>query len=87
MQCISLVNQGNSIKVQLDTPNASGACPSLVLLSNADYANISLATVGASEPITPEQVTLVFSWGFGVVLFFWSLGYAVGVAKSVINKL
>ena len=73
--------------MQLDTPNAQGACPSLVVLSQTDYANITLATVGTAEPVTTEQVTAVFTWGFAVVMLFWSFGYVVGVAKQAISKL
>lgn len=87
MQCISLIQEGQTVKVQLDNATSSGACPSLVVLSNADYQTITLATATTAEPITAETVTSVFGWGFGVVLFFWSLGYAVGVAKQIINKV
>lgn len=86
MQCVSFVTQGNTVKIQIDQPLTTGGCPSLVVLSNADYSAINLATTGATEPITPAQVQTVFSWGFGVVLLFWSLGYAIGAAKMAISK-
>jgi hypothetical protein len=81
MQCITINVFGNVQKVNA---NADGTCPSnaYILLNNADYS-----LMVQSYNITPEQVLSVFSWGFGVVLFFWSLGYAVGVAKQMINKL
>ena len=79
MQCFNLKNDGT---LEAVVANPDGSCSSYVLLNNADYA-----LMVQSYTITPEQVVSVFSWGFGVVLFFWSLGYAVGVAKSVINKL
>lgn len=79
MQCVTLENNGT---LQAVNANPDGSCPSYLLLNASDYA-----LMVQSYTITPEQVLAVFSWGFGVVLFFWSLGYAVGVAKSVINKL
>lgn len=36
--------------------------------------------------ITAPDVLYVFSWGFGAVLFFWSIGYAAGVAIEAIRK-
>ena len=81
MQCITINALGTVQKVNANT---DGTCPNnaFIVLNNADYALMVQAYT-----ITPDQVLSVFSWGFGVVLFFWSLGYAVGVAKSVINKL
>ena len=35
---------------------------------------------------TPEAVLYFFSWGMGAVLLSWSLGYAVGVAKHLIQR-
>lgn len=55
-------------------------CTSYVLLDASDFR-----TMVKTYDIPPEDVLYVFSWGFGVVLFFWSLGYAVGIAKSVIK--
>jgi hypothetical protein len=47
-------------------------------MTAADYA-----LLGIDAP----TVLLVWSWGFGSVLFMWSLGYALGVAVDVIRKL
>ena len=81
MQCITINALGF---VQRVNANADGTCPTnaFIILNNSDYSLM----VQAYE-VTPEQVLQVFTWGFGVVLFFWSLGYAVGVAKQMINKL
>lgn len=87
MQCVSLQTEGSISTLRVDTPDTSGACPSLVLLGQSDYSSIQMSVVSTSEPITPDQVLHVFSWGFGVVLLFWSLGYAIGVAKMAISKL
>lgn len=42
-----------------------------------------LAAIG----ITPDQIFYVFTWGFGTVVFFYSLGFAIGAAKTAIKKL
>lgn len=36
--------------------------------------------------VTPEAILYCMTWGMGVVLFMWSLGFAVGAAISVIRK-
>lgn len=81
MQCITINPIGS---VQPINANPDGSCPqdAFIILNNADYSLMVQA-----YQVTPEQVLQVFTWGFGVVLFFWSLGYAVGVAKQMINKL
>lgn len=81
MQCYEISINGTLQAVQMNLDNT---CPngSFVMMQQADYSLM----VQAYE-LTPEQVLQVFTWGFGVVLFFWSLGYAVGVAKQMINKL
>ena len=58
------------------------SCTGVVLLSPADYS-----LMVQSYQIAPADVLYVFSWGFGAVLFFWSLGYSVGVAKKLIQTL
>lgn len=37
--------------------------------------------------ITPTDVLYVFSWGFGVILAFWALGYGAGCMISAIRKM
>lgn len=37
--------------------------------------------------ITAEQIAYAFAWGFGSVVLFWSLGFAVGVALGLLKKL
>jgi hypothetical protein len=79
MQCISLRPDGT---LQTEETNTDGTCSAYVLLNQSDYS-----LMVQSYTITPEQVANVFSWGFGVVLLFWSLGYVIGVAKTAISKL
>jgi hypothetical protein len=47
-------------------------------MSDADYALIGIDAVSILE---------VFSWGFGVVLLFWSIGFSLGVALDLIRKV
>lgn len=61
--------------------------------SGFSYYNPASATTTTTTPpdysaiIANEDVAAVFSWGFGVVLLFWSLGFAIGAARTVIFKL
>lgn len=79
MQCINLLSDGT---LQAEMTQTDGSCTAYVLLNQSDYS-----LMVQSYTITPEQVLSVFSWGFGVVLLFWSLGYAIGAAKMAISKL
>jgi hypothetical protein len=36
--------------------------------------------------ITAENILYVWSWGFGVVLFSWSMGFTIGLGLSAIKK-
>jgi len=71
----------NAGVVQQVAFNLDGTCPNLVALSYTEFVNIS------NSQITASDILYDFSWGFGAVLTFWSIGYAVGVAKAVIQKL
>lgn len=79
MQCVILTTDGTLQTVNL---NPDGSCSAYVLLDQSDYGLMVQAYT-----VTPEQVLQVFSWGFGAVLLFWSLGYAIGAAKLAISKL
>ena len=50
---------------------------------------IESATISAAADvgITPEQILTVISWGFGVVLLGWLLGYGLGRALGIIKKV
>lgn len=37
--------------------------------------------------ITPETMLYVISWGFGVVIAGWLIGYVVGVGLEMIRKV
>jgi hypothetical protein len=37
--------------------------------------------------ITPASVAVAITWGFGVVLSSWSVGYVVGLAVGLIKKI
>lgn len=57
-------------------------CPSL------NQAWIQSATISnpADVGITPETITYVIGWGFGVVLVGFLLGYVLGLALGLIRK-
>lgn len=57
------------------------SCSGVIGLSPAEYVNfISTMT------FTPEQILYVFTWGFGTVMFFWSLGATIGAVKRTVSK-
>lgn len=37
--------------------------------------------------ITPENIALAFTFGFGTVVGFWFLGYCIKAALAVVRKL
>lgn len=47
-------------------------------LTPADFALIG---------IDPETIAYVFAWGFSAVVSIWAIGFAVGVAITLIRKL
>lgn len=75
-QC-AVIDKSGKLILTADTPDT---CAGYVLLSPADYG-----LMVQSYQIAPADVLYVFSWGFGAVLFFWSLGFAVGAAKKLIS--
>ena len=58
-------------------------CP---LLNQVWIQSATISTF-ADVGITPEQMVYVIGWGFGVVLFGWLLGYGLGLALGLINKV
>jgi len=55
--------------------------------TNFQFLNpTDLVLVLSQYDITASSILYVMSWGVGVVLLMWSLGYAVGVAVSLIKK-
>jgi hypothetical protein len=62
-------------------PLSDGTCANWVLLSKIEFGVVS------TTQIVADDILLDFTWGFGAVLFFWSLGYAVGAAKKAIQLL
>lgn len=37
--------------------------------------------------VTPEGMAMVFGGGLGMVLFFWGVGFSVGLAVKLISKV
>lgn len=65
---------------------------SMVVVSGAEWAEVA-ASSPSSSASSPESLgvdsaglALVFGWGFAAVIFFWFLGYCVGIAKALIQK-
>jgi hypothetical protein len=54
-------------------------CP---LLALADVASDLIA-----DGIDAADILYVYSWGMGVVLTMWAIGFVAGVAVKVINAL
>lgn len=77
MICATIRNNGT---IRQQNPLNDGTCQNLVLLNQHEF-ELSYAQ------ITPQDIMLDFSWGFGVVMFFWFLGYQIGIAKTAVQKL
>lgn len=45
------------------------------------------AADAAALGITPDQILLVLSWGFGFMLFSFLMGYGVRIAIGLIRKV
>lgn len=88
--CLSLLNNGNYSVNPDPLPGADGACPSpsvAVAVTVTEYQEYILIKTGDIGGITSADALLTFSWGFGAVMFFWFLGWSVGVVKNAIERL
>lgn len=65
--------QGQGSWIQMEIPATTDTCCTV-----EQYAAIG---------INAEDVFYAFSWGFGAVLLFWSLGYAAAAAIEAIKQL
>lgn len=54
-----------------------------VIMSYGEY----VALVPANTVITSSEILYVVSWGFGVVLLGWAIGYVLGLVTGLIKKL
>lgn len=81
--CIVVDNRGD---LNLD-PASIDTCTGFVVLEPFEYFNTYQAMDLALLDITPENILFVLTWGMGVVLFMWSLGYAIGAAVKLIKKV
>jgi len=68
-------------------PSSIDLCEGYILLEKFEYLNTYQMMDLALLDITPENILFVLSWGMGVVLFMWSLGYAIGSAVKVIKSI
>nr|WP_314898797.1 hypothetical protein [uncultured Deefgea sp.] len=51
-----------------------------------DASSVSVADL-ALIGIDSQTILYVFAWGFGTLVFFWSLGFFVACGKSLIRKI
>lgn len=58
-------------------------CP----LADQYWLDSSLIVSASDIGITSDQILQVLTWGFGVVLLGWMLGYALGVGVGMIKKI
>lgn len=63
------------------TSSTVDTCNGVIGLAASEYSNFI-----TSMTFTSAQILYVFSWGFGTVMFFWSLGAAIGAVKKTISK-
>lgn len=71
----------NHILVCPQPASAPGTCEVPAQWQPVDSL-VSFADLGVTGP----EIATVFAWGFGVVVFFWFLGYCIQVAQGAINK-
>jgi hypothetical protein len=68
------------------SPASTGICPQPV-----EWLDLSIYMAGPGQydllGITPAEILQTFSWGFGVVALFWSLGFALSTAINVIKRV
>jgi apolipoprotein N-acyltransferase len=63
------------------TSTAPEDCTAYLLVDSVEYA-----TLLETYPIEATDIAYVFSWGLGTIIFFWYLGFVIGVAKKAISK-
>ena len=71
----------NQAGVLVPTSTAPGDCSAYLLVDSTEYAAMI-----ATYPVEATDVAAVFGWGFATVVFFWYLGFCIGVAKRAISK-
>lgn len=74
---VPVVNKPDYVISQVGDP----ATCSWVVFSRSEVDGLVPLTISAPD------VGLVFGWGFGAVLLFWSLGSAIGAVKRVLGRL
>jgi len=77
MQCAELQGTALVLRPGVSLEACTGAT-AIVVADPSDYA---------AQQITAQNIGYAFSWGFGAVILFWSLGYFVGVAKRLISHV
>ncbi|PHR16505.1 MAG: hypothetical protein COA38_21785 [Fluviicola sp.] len=81
--CLTTDNDGDLV---LD-PSTIETCLGFVALEPAEYhaiiQPIDLALLG----ITPAEILFVLTWGMGVVLMMWKLGYALKWVLKILKLI
>jgi hypothetical protein len=83
VDCVQLLQQLQQNGWEPSEPYAF----SVALPSRAEIPDADQPTPPLDFGIDAASVGQTFAWGFGAVLFFWFLGYGIGVALSLIRKV
>ena len=64
-------------------------CSETVILSGLEYARLKTLEeqYGETFLITPEDIAISFTWGFGTYLTFWWIGFKVRTSRKLIKSL
>jgi hypothetical protein len=64
-----------------------GAGSTVGVPSTYDSYYQALTVCDELTSVSPLEVGTAFSWGFGVVVFFWFIGYSIRAAKQPIKQV
>ena len=74
-----IANADDLLEVTLVSPDS---CTDYILVDSNEY-HLMLQTY----EITPLSIAESFGWGFGTIITFWFLGYAIKNARMVIRNV
>jgi hypothetical protein len=78
MATCALINAG---QVTL-TADPLETCAGYILIQPTDWTGSMLELIGVHS----ADIAQSFMWGFGMVITFWSLGFALSMALKLIRK-
>lgn len=76
-------NQNGSFSASGRWYEAPCASSDSVIMTTGEYQ----ALVPVNTVITSAEILYVISWGFGVVLLGWAIGYILGLVIGIIKKV